>query len=107
MTPEQITAIAREYAEEATKVDASDPNLSASDLNGIKNDVAEYAVEIIRWLSNRYCLVEKSDVKPYCKSLQNILAHQERYDVYIVREAEVEMKMFRYFYPEIAKEVEE
>lgn len=72
MTPEEITALAREYAEEATKADASDPNLSATDLNGIKHDVAEYAEEVIRFLLRRFCLVEKEAVR---KEYQDATAH--------------------------------
>ena len=60
MTDPEITALARGYAEEVTKTDGIDPNLSASDLNGIKHDIAEYAEEIIRFLLHRFCLVEKS-----------------------------------------------
>lgn len=67
MSNEEITALAREYAEEATKADASDPNLSDSDINGIKRDVAEYAVEVIRFLLQRYCLVEKSKATELCR----------------------------------------
>lgn len=62
MTDPKITALAREYAEEATKADAGDPNLSATDLNGIRHDVAEYAEEVIQFLLRRFCLVEKSKV---------------------------------------------
>ena len=46
MTPEEITKLAEEYAEDATKADAGDPDLSASDLNGIKRDLAEYTEEV-------------------------------------------------------------
>lgn len=62
MTPEEITKLAEEYAEDATKADASDPDLSASDLNGIKRDVAEYAEEVIRWLLRTHCIVSKEKV---------------------------------------------
>lgn len=49
MTKEEISALPYEYAEEATKTDASDPNLSDSDLQSIKHDIAEYAEEILRY----------------------------------------------------------
>lgn len=106
MTDPEITALARGYAEEATKTDGIDPNLSASDLNGIKHDIAEYAEEIIRFLLRRYCLVEKENIEKYFQSRNYILTHQDEYAVYIVREAEVEMKLLRCLFPEIAKEVE-
>ena len=60
MTDTEITSLAREYAEEATKADASDPNLTDSDINGIRRDVAEYTEEILRFLLRRYELVEKN-----------------------------------------------
>lgn len=60
MTPEEITKLAEGYAEDATKVMAGDPNLPASDLNGIKRDAAEYAEEVIRWLLRTHSMVEKS-----------------------------------------------
>ncbi len=67
MTPEEITKLAEEYAEDATKVMAGDPDLSASDLNGIKRDVAEYAEEIIRWLLRTHCIVSKDKAAELCR----------------------------------------
>lgn len=69
MDNDQLTALAREYAEETTKTDAGDPNLSASDLNGIKHDVVEYAEEVITFLLRRFCLVEKSKVEDIHKGI--------------------------------------
>lgn len=62
MTPEEITKLAEEYAEDATTADASDPNLSASDLNGIKRDLAEYTEEVIRFILRTHCIVSKEKV---------------------------------------------
>lgn len=62
ITNNEITNLSREYAEEATKADAGDPNLSTSDLNGIKRDVAEYAEEVINFLLRRFYFVEKETV---------------------------------------------
>ena len=47
MTPEQITTLAREYAEEGIYVQI------------VEDDAAEF----LRWLLRRYCLVEKSKVE--------------------------------------------
>ena len=58
-TEEIITSLAEEYAEDATKADASDPNLSASVLLGLKRDLAEYAEEVIRFILRTHCIVEK------------------------------------------------
>lgn len=63
ITNDEIAKLAREYAEEATKADADDPNLSASDLNGIKRDVAEYAEQVISWLLRTHCIVSKEKVR--------------------------------------------
>ncbi|WP_305156223.1 hypothetical protein [uncultured Muribaculum sp.] len=63
MKPEEITKLAEEYAEDATKVMAGDPDLPASDLNGIKRDVAEYAEEVIRWLLRTHDIVKKSKME--------------------------------------------
>lgn len=60
----------------------------------------------LAWLTRRYCLVEKENIKRYFQSRNYILTHQDKYKVYIVRESEVEMKLLRCLFPEIAKEVE-
>lgn len=60
MNNDEIAKLAREYAEDATKTDASDPNLSDTDIKGIKHDVAEYAEEVISWLLRTHCIVPKS-----------------------------------------------
>lgn len=113
MNEQEITALAREYAEEATKADASDPNLSNTDLNGIKHDVAEYAEEVIRFLLRRYCLVEKSKATDLCRLT---LEHGDSVDYGLIDGltdyvCEVFPEQYRQVAeelsnPEIAKEVE-
>lgn len=98
MSKEEITALAREYAEEATKADASDPNLSDSDLNGIKRDVTEYAEEILRFLLRRYALVEKEKLKA--------IRFRKVYSAEDVRSKFTEECLIDALFPEIAKEVE-
>lgn len=57
MKPEQITAIAREYVKE----------------NGYGLQVNPHVIEeSFRWLSQRYCLVEKGAV---CKEYRNATTH--------------------------------
>lgn len=56
MTNKQIDALAQEYAIEATKADASDPNISATELNKIRHDIEDYMKGLIRWLSERHCI---------------------------------------------------
>lgn len=110
MDEKEITALAREYAEEATKADAGDPNLSATDLNGIKHDVAEYAEEVIRFLLRRYCLVEKSKTTALCRLT---LEHGDSVDYGLIDGlTDIVCELFPEQYeqearnPEIAKEVE-
>lgn len=100
MNDEQITDIAREYAEEI-HADTSAP---------FKNDVVceeiGNAESIIRWLSQRYCLVEKTKaIKEYKSAKQDSkMAHRERQytmlEVAIARKALLES-----LFPEISKEV--
>lgn len=90
MTPEQITTLAREYAEDGYFVQI------------IQDDAEEF----LRWLLRRYCLVEKSKAEQFFKWRQNILANQNKYDRYIVDEASAEKRLMLCLFPEIAKEVE-
>lgn len=104
MTQTEIDKIAREYAEEATKADAGDPNLSASDLNGIKRDVAEYAEEVIRFLLRRYCLVEKCKAE----STYNRIWNEWNFSLDAENKANSKfiLSAIESLFPEIAKEVE-
>ena len=104
MKPEKITALAREYAEEVTKADAGDPNLSAADLNGIKHDVAEYAEEVITFLLRRYCLVEKSNALTAYKAMSD---YGKEKGVECAECANYAARVWmKRLFPEIAKEVE-
>lgn len=62
MTPEEIRKLAVEYAEDVTKAVAGDPNLSASNLYGLKCELAEYTEDVIRFILRTHCIVEKSKV---------------------------------------------
>lgn len=107
MTDKEITSLAREYAEEITKADAGDPNLSASDLNGIKHDVAEYAEQLIRGLLRRFCLVEKSKVKDaYMSARKDIKDGYKSKIGGMIAMGEVKGALLESLFPEIAKEVE-
>lgn len=66
MTPDQIAALAREYAEEMIKGKPSEelPNCLK---NSMLTMNTEYVAEIFRWLLRRYCLVEKSKVEQMYK----------------------------------------
>lgn len=104
MNDDQITALAREYAEEATKTMTSDPNLSATDLNGIKHDVAEYAEEVIRFLLRRFALVEKGKVNEMYKTAMEVSRLPKSVEArgYAISRLQTLESLF----PEIAKEVE-
>lgn len=89
ITDEQITALAREYAEET---------VSMRHTTGI---VADEAEGVIRWLLHRYALVEKSKVQETWEEITDVyLAHRHiTYDGarYLFNEV---------LFPEIAKEVQ-
>lgn len=68
MDNDQITALAREYAEEKTDAISfkaySDPEFKKKlSTKGYAND----AREVIEWLLRRYCLVEKSKAVNLCR----------------------------------------
>lgn len=58
---DQITALAREYAEEATKDTPSDNDIKSLRESAIKLN-AKIMEKHLRWLLRRFCLVEKSKV---------------------------------------------
>lgn len=97
MDEQQLENLAREYAEEATKPQKSDPDMSCSDLNEMKRDVAEYAKEIIHWLSKRFYLVDKKRVEEL-----DLAFRAKQYDMVILNSED-----FAYLFPQIAKETEE
>lgn len=107
MTDPEITALAREYGEYvANSLDydmCSDPELRH---RLVVKGHSEFAQLVLEWLTRRFCLVEKENIKKYFQSRNYILTHQDKYEVYIVRESEVEMKLLRCLFPEIAKEVD-
>lgn len=116
MSNEEITALAREYAEESTKADASDPNLSESDLIEIRHDIEEYVTGILRFLFRRYALVEKSKVEElydHIRQQQRELWQKRPQDKdvenarkLLLSSYAMERDMLESLFPEIAKEVE-
>lgn len=98
MDENTITALAREYANGFIRQNRSIVNNDAP----IIHECSEY---IIAQILRRYALVEKSEVKQFFQSRQNILVNQDKYDRYIVDEASVEKRLMLYLFPEIAKEV--
>lgn len=104
MTDEQITAIAREYAEEMIKGTTSEelPNCLK---NSMMTMNTEYIAEVFRWLLQRYCLVEKSKlVEEYHEAkfaCGNVDPCSETWATYLAQKSVLER-----LFPEIAKEVE-
>lgn len=105
MTDDQITALAREYAEEATKDIPSDNDIKSLRESAIKLN-AEIMEKHLRWLLRRYCLVEKEQLK------RVMSLHIEKSDE-TVKGGKAwffhkgSANTLRYLFPEIAKEVEE
>lgn len=103
MTPEQITAIAREYAEEMAKGSPSE-ELSNCLKNSMLTMNTEYVAEIFRWLLLRYCLVEKAKVIEKFKITERRIQSGSS----SIRERGIlEKERLKSLFPEIAKEVEE
>lgn len=102
MDNDQITALAREYAEEIY------PHEDGEDLGQmsfLRNNAIKHISSTLKMLLRRYCLVEKKDVEA---------KYQEAKERYFNSDDEIEktmyggrMSMLEYLFPEIAKEVEE
>lgn len=63
-----VTALAREYG-----VDSVDPyGFSKDTYEDFVNEYADTAADVLRWLSERYCLVEKRKVEEEYKSAKKM-----------------------------------
>lgn len=100
MTPEQITSISREYAEEI-HADTSEP---------FKDDVVREETEntesAFRWLLKRFCLVEKSKLREAYKDAQKDQYNTER-DFALTLAGRNRSAVLVELFPEIAEEVED
>lgn len=106
MKASEIAALAREYAEEMIKGKTSEelPNCLKNSMLAMNT---EYVAEIFRWLTRRYCIVEKSKMKEEYKSAKHDskMAHREKlYTMLAV--ASARKALLESLFPEIAKEVE-
>ena len=105
MSNEQITAVAREYAEEKCGKENASPMYFSREKNEME--------EKLRWLSRRYCLVDKSKVTDLCRLT---LEHEDSVDYGLIDGlTEIVCDIFSEQYhqvadgldnPEITKEVE-
>lgn len=97
MDNDQITALAREYAEDLTrrihKMDGELPNCLLKEALSVAKGDAE---DVIRFLLRRYCLVEKSKLEEL-----DIAFRAKHYGIVVLNQGDIES-----LFPEIAKEVE-
>lgn len=104
---DQITTLAREYAEECSK------GFAPADMpNCLKNEATDLLVcnaeDMLNWLLRRFCIVEKKQLIEEYKSAKHDskMAHRERlYTVLSV--ASARKALLESLFPEIAKEVED
>lgn len=104
MTNDLLTALAREFAEETKNgiLGLFPQPLPDSMEVLIKND-QEYYGRFLRWLTRRYCLVEKSKVKDIHKGiLVQIAPKNFGYSPY----NQGRIDLLKSLFPEIGKEVE-
>lgn len=94
MTPEEITALAREYAEEIY------PHEEGEDLGQmefLRTSAIKHIEASLKMLSHRYCLVEKEKLKA--------IRFRKVYSAEDVRSKFTEECLIDALFPEIAKEV--
>lgn len=108
MKPDQITALAREYGEYV----AHNPILAPIMKSEKRRDIcvranANRAKDVIKWITDRYCLVEKSKAIQIYQAKQHILANQDVFGISTATEAAAQKRLMLCLFPEIAKEVEE
>ena len=100
MNDDQITALAREYAEEKNNAISfkaySDPEFKKElHIRGCAND----AKDIIKFLLRRYCLVEKEKLKA--------IRYRNVYSAEDIRSKFTEECLIDALFPDLGKEVEE
>lgn len=107
MNNDQIAALAHEYG-----VDSVDPyGFSKDTYEDFVDRYADAATDVLRWLSKRFCLVEKSKATDLCRLT---LEHGDSVDYGLIDGlTDFVLEIFPEQYqqvaknPEIAKEVEE
>lgn len=102
----QITALAREYAEEMIKGKPSEelPNCLKNSMLAMNT---EYIAEIFQWLTRRFCLVEKNKVEEMYLNAK--IAIEKGYDENLggmMAVGSASKSILESLFPEIAKEVE-
>lgn len=100
---DQITALAREYAEEMIKGKPSEelPNCLK---NSMLTMNTEYVTEIFQWLIRRFYIVEKSKIREAYKDAQKD-QHNSEGDFALTLAGRNRSSVLIDLFPEIAKEV--
>lgn len=103
MTEEEITTLAREYAEEMAK----GPEFEELS-DGMKKNVLAlntvYVAEVIHWLCERFCLVEKEVINnTYRKAIEQGKHAHFKFQI----ESRAKLRLLQTFFPEITKVNEE
>lgn len=103
ITDEQITALAREYAEECT----NPSGFSKATYEEMVEERAENVTCVLRWLLRRYCLVEKSKVIIKYKNMKRLEEDATAFGFEAHScNAKVVKNAIESLFPEIEKEVE-
>ncbi len=100
LTDQQITDIAHEYAENC--IDKC--GFSKGTYEELVDEKAEDAAYVLRWLSKRFCLVEKSVVVDEYKYAVTDVAESKHYNIRISEAELAKKELLESLFPEIAKE---
>ncbi len=104
---DQITALAREYAEEYAKgfAPADMPYCLKNEATGI---LACNAEDMLKWLTRRFCLVEKARVEEKLQAVNNQIKSGEELGLNrLTAVGHTNKALLSVLFPEIAKEVED
>lgn len=104
---DQITALAREYAEEATKDIPSDNDIKSLRESAIRLN-AEGMEKHLHWLLRRFCLVEKDELTKCRQAILNKIKTGENIRrKKTIDEGKAQLSLFDLLFPDLGKEVEE
>lgn len=91
MTDDQITALAREYAE-------------FTDMSPVdKRNISAICENFLKYMLRHYVLVEKSKVEQIYQAKQHILANQNVFGITVTTEAAAQKRLMLCLFPEIGK----
>ena len=105
MSEDEITALAREYAEWVTDVPKAD-ELPDCLLNEANKLIASGAERVLTWLLTRYCLIKKEAVRNAYKAALHSFNNASDPVMTTMEFHNGEMSAIESLFPEIAKEVE-